>query len=123
MRGLDPSSAAKLAKVCGMLGSEHDGERSAAATAATRILHDHGVTWSDLVTVAAATSARSDPGPAAALPQEIARQILLGRRHLLSPWEVRFVENLARWRGRVTPKQAARLTQLCTDLESRGTGR
>jgi hypothetical protein len=77
------------------------------------------MTWSDLVTIGAAAA----PAPAAALPQEIARQILLGKRPLLSPWEVQFAENLAQWRGRVTPKQAARLRQLCADLETRGTGR
>jgi hypothetical protein len=37
---LDPQSAARLVKLCGMLGSEHDGERAAAAFKADRMLRD-----------------------------------------------------------------------------------
>lgn len=123
MRGLDPTVATRLAKIAGRLGSDFDGERAAAAAAATRILRDNNLTWSDLVLGGA--TARTNPAPASAatLPQEIARQILLGKRHLLSPWEAQFAENLAQWRGRVTPKQAARLTQLCADLKTREPGR
>ena len=120
---LDPSVATKLAKVCGLLGSDHGGERAAAAAAATRILRDHGTTWADLVRAGAGALGTTAPARDATLPQEIARHILLGKLHLLSPWEVQFTQNLARWRGHVTPKQAARLAQLCADLETRGTGR
>ncbi len=121
--GLDPTVADKLAKIVSLLGSDHDGERSAAAAVATRILRDHGMTWADLVPVGTAAPTRPAPASTAVLPQEIARRVLLDKRHLLSPWEVQFAESVARWRGRVTPKQAARLAQLYADLETRGTGR
>lgn len=123
MRGLDPDVQARLAKVAGLLGSNFDGERAAAAAAATRILHDHGLSWSDLVHGGAAATPPPTPAQAAMVPQELARRILSGQRHLLSPWEVGFTENLARWRGRATPKQIARLTRLDADLETRGTRR
>ncbi len=123
MRGLDRAAAAKLAKVAGLLGSDFDGERAVAAAVATRILRDNNLTWTDLVLGGA--TARTNPAPAqtAMVPQEIARRILSGQRYLLSSWEVGFTENLARWRERATPKQIARLAQLCADLKVRGTGR
>ena len=120
---LDPSVSAKLAKVCGLLGSDHDGERAAAAAAATRILRDAGVSWSELLSAGAAPPDTPATTPATAHPQEIAREILLRQRHLLSAWEVGFTENLARWRGRPTPRQIARLARLRADLGTRKAGR
>ena len=38
----------KFSRVCGMLGSDFDGERAAAALAATRMLANSGMTWSEL---------------------------------------------------------------------------
>jgi hypothetical protein len=39
----------RLAKVCGMLGSAHAGERAAAAKMATDILRKAGMRWEDIV--------------------------------------------------------------------------
>jgi hypothetical protein len=39
----------RLIKVLGLLGSNHDGERAAAANLATSILKKHGATWGDLI--------------------------------------------------------------------------
>ena len=123
MPRLDPTVTAKLAKIAGLLGSDFDGERAAAAAAATSILKDHGLSWSDLVHGGAAVVQKPVPAYCAAIPQEIARRILAGQRHLLSPWEVEFTESLARWRGRATIRQIARLRQLEADLKSRGARR
>ena len=38
----------KFSRVCGILGSDFDSERAAAALAATRMLADCGMTWSEL---------------------------------------------------------------------------
>lgn len=46
---MTPTDAqARLRKVCGMLGSEHAGERAAAALKATAILKAAGKTWADV---------------------------------------------------------------------------
>ena len=45
-RPIDPDL---LAKVCGLLGSDHDGERSAAAYRASQMLRAAGLTWRELV--------------------------------------------------------------------------
>ena len=39
----------RLAKILGMLGSSHDGERAAAAGLADRLVRDLGLTWADVV--------------------------------------------------------------------------
>jgi hypothetical protein len=117
---LPPEVASRLAKVAGLLGSDFDGERAAAAATATRILQEHGLTWSDLVHGGAAVAQKPMPAYCAAIHQEVARRILAGQRHLLSPWETEFIESLARWWGRTTIEQIARLRQLEADLKTRG---
>lgn len=39
---LDPRSAARLVKLCGMLGSQHDGERAAAGLKADQLVRGLG---------------------------------------------------------------------------------
>ena len=41
----------KLVRVLGMLGSDHPGERDAAARMATRMVKEAGLTWYDLLDV------------------------------------------------------------------------
>jgi hypothetical protein len=43
----------RLAKVCGLLGSDHDGERASAAFQATKLLRSAGITWREFVEAAA----------------------------------------------------------------------
>lgn len=38
----------RFRKILGLLGSEHEGERSAAALKATAWLKEHGLTWADV---------------------------------------------------------------------------
>jgi hypothetical protein len=43
----------RFQKVCGMLGSAHEGEPAAAAVKATEMLHAQGLTWADVTASAA----------------------------------------------------------------------
>lgn len=43
-----PNGLDKFRKVCGLLTSEHDGERATAARMATDILKQRGLTWADV---------------------------------------------------------------------------
>lgn len=52
MAALDLHAANRLAKLCGMLSSDHAGERANAAALATRALHAAGLDWSGLVAAA-----------------------------------------------------------------------
>jgi len=42
---MDGASLARFRKLCGLLGSNHDGERAAAAAKATEFLKREGLTW------------------------------------------------------------------------------
>lgn len=44
----DAITMARFRKFCGLLGSEHDGERAAAALKATELLRTQGKTWADV---------------------------------------------------------------------------
>lgn len=48
MTAMNPQAAARFRKLCGMLGSSHDGERAAAALKATELLRQIGAGWGDV---------------------------------------------------------------------------
>jgi hypothetical protein len=45
---LDPTTADRLAKLCGLFSSEHDGERATAAAMADKLIRGQGLTWLDV---------------------------------------------------------------------------
>jgi len=102
---LPPKAAERLAKMAGMLGSNHAGERAAAAAAATRLLRAHGLTWREVLLLQAVPPARPDPG---ADDWRGAAAACLARPDLLTQWEARFLRDLLAF-PRVSPKQAATL--------------
>jgi hypothetical protein len=115
---LPPATADRLAKLCGLLGSSHDGERANAAALADRLLREHGLAWETLVGAArlGLEAQRSRSFPVAASDAACARRDdglldwLLRRRSLLSEWEAEFLSSLRRgWSGRLTRKQAAKM--------------
>ena len=110
---LNPSVAAKLAKICGLLGSDQDGERSAAAWQATRLLRTQGLSWADVFTPAL-------PPPQAVHASHIAKaQWAQQFSARLSPWERSFLADISR-RHRLTMKQAAALDGILLKLRQGG---
>src|SRR5919107_2785919 len=57
-----PAVQHKLARICGMFGSAHDGERAAAAALADRLIRDAGLSWGDVIRMPMAKLKR-DPLP------------------------------------------------------------
>lgn len=113
MRGLDPAVAAKLTKVCGLLASDLDGERSAAAWQATKILRSHGLTWADVL-----QPALPAPSPVVRVrqpPHSAAVQFALQHAARLSAWERQFLQDIAR-RWQLSPKQADILNRIVFQL-------
>jgi len=49
VNGMQSSDTAKLARVLGLLGSEHAGERAAAALAAHRLVKRLGLSWQEIL--------------------------------------------------------------------------
>lgn len=99
----------KLAAVLGMLGSDHAGERAAAALIAARIAREAGLTWSELL----AGSAEKPATPTRTHPHW--REMLAAaRRHpeRLSEWERRFIASIGGEQRSLSRKQWAILARL-----------
>jgi hypothetical protein len=91
---LDPRTADKLAKLCGLFGSDHDGERSTAAKKADRLVKECGLTWSEVI-AQPLTSPRS-------IEEEI--DFALSHEEVSSDWEWGFLNGI-RGRQFLTKKQ------------------
>ena len=106
----------RLAKVAGLLGSDHDGERSAAAFRASTILHAAGLTWRELVEAAGPRSVERKPErqhDAAGTWYDRTHACLYSRA-ALTDWERKFLLSLAS-RGpgrRPSEKQLAILAEI-----------
>lgn len=86
---LSAADADKLTKILGMLGSEHPGERAAAAAKADRLVRAAGATWGDIIR----------PGPAPRWlptnsPADLARQCAKFPG-VLTTWECQFLAEIA----------------------------
>lgn len=105
--GLSGADRERLAKLCGMLGSAHDGERAAAGLLASRLLREKGLRWDDVIgsTPAPLPPPRPAPGaPDCPVSRFDAVRLVLANTAMLTPWELGFVQSVA-WRRRWSPKQ------------------
>jgi predicted component of type VI protein secretion system len=99
MSGLPQTQRTKLAKLLAMLGSDHAGERDAAALAAHRLVTQAGITWRQVVTPPAIEKALPELGTWRTTVNEC-----LAHRGALRAWEVKFLEDLPGFR-RLSTKQ------------------
>ncbi len=109
---LPDAAADRLAKFCGLLGSDADGERATAARMATRLLRDHGLTWANLVEAATRDLwqnryHRTPP------PENWERDRAFCMRHsaLLTVWEIGFLTDISARRS-ISDKQRVILNQI-----------
>ena len=128
---LHPTSRQRLVRLCGMLGSDHDGERANAGRFADRLIREAGLTWDQLI--AAPQLARPEPTkrpppqPASEPwttgvddPSAKAEAILARHRAVLTPWEVEFLGSLT-WRP-LSVKQQAAFDRIVAKVQARGKG-
>jgi hypothetical protein len=99
MTALPATSRAKLAKLLGMLGSDHPGERDNAAVAAHRIVSGAGMTWRQVI----------EPPPIEKKLPELGTwratcAACLARPGSLRVWEKTFLRDLPGFR-RISTKQ------------------
>jgi hypothetical protein len=85
---LDPETASKLARICGMFGSDHDGEIAAAARKAHHLLRSRGLTWREVIAL---------PARATAEPETLGELCgsLLACSEILSAWELDFLTTIS----------------------------
>ena len=112
---LDPADADRLAKLLGMLGSHHDGERAAAGAKADQLVRALGLTWHQVITVTVAPPL----SPATRPPPRRMAVYCHARRWQLSAKEREFVESMLQWRGEPTERQREWLTDLYARLSAR----
>jgi len=100
---LNPRAAAHLIKLCGMLGSDHAGERAAAAAMADRFVRTMGMTWTDVITA----------------PPEWQHMAFVCRTHghRLSDKERSFLDNIRRLRRPPSDRQLAWLEDIFERVE------
>jgi hypothetical protein len=106
---LSPVERTKLAKMLGMLGSDHAGEREAAAHAATSFLKARGLCWEDVLS----PPSSGDQGlyDLAGRWREAAATCALRGAGILTPWEFDFARNLVSF-SRCTDKPLGVLRRL-----------
>jgi len=113
----------RLASLCGMLGSDHDGERASAAVQANRIVQDSGLTWREIIDAAFPASA---PKPEPAMPAQNRGSIygdhaevaewLLDNAETRSAWERAFLHNI-KTSGHISEKQRVVSTRIIIATE------
>ena len=111
MMALPPDIVDRLAKICGLLGSDQDGERAAAAWHASQILFEHKLTWRDLIQAAGSrhdAPIRFEPTPS----WRDRVDECLGCHWRFTEWELEFLRSLAVRYRPPSPKQEAVLARL-----------
>ena len=94
----------RLARVCGLLGSDHDGEALAAARQAEKIRKKVGLTWDELL-VPSIRQRSADPPPEELTDWRWACHFCLERYRSLTSWELNFVTTVARHKKPPSAKQ------------------
>ena len=120
---LAPADRTKLARVLGMLGSPHQGERDAAALAADRLVRGRGLDWLDVLGGSPAEPPISQPGwtpSPSPVPDLMGDLQTCGRRlDLLTAWEREVITNMAQQRT-VSRKQRDILAAIAAKVRSTG---
>jgi hypothetical protein len=111
---LDPRATDRLAKLCGMLGSAHAGERAAAAAKADDMVRSMGLRWADVISVPLVpVEAPADISWQAAL------DVCLEHIRELNPRDQNFVRSLSRWSGEPSAKQVDWLLDIYARIDRR----
>jgi hypothetical protein len=108
MSALDPRMADRLTKLLGMLGSEHDGERAAAAAKAHKLISGLGMTWPDII---------APRSPAPTSTDDLIREALTDGEGVLTAWEEGFLRGI-RGRQYLTQKQLAKLDRITVKVRA-----
>lgn len=117
MSALAASDRDRLARLLGMLGSDHLGERDNAARAAHRLVQQHGITWFDVV-MHPPPDTEPDTDPIGADWRRMAAACSR-YQHLLNRWEAEFLDGLPRF-PRLSGKQRLILVKIVVRLRTCG---
>jgi hypothetical protein len=128
---LNQNNAERLAKILGMLGSDHAGERAAAGLAAHRLLSDLSLTWHQVIIAPSVPTTVSvgsyDPPDLRTRPRSQQRhsgytdwqrmaRFAWSCRDRLRPRDQEFVRSMLAWRGPPTERQQDWLSEIYARL-------
>ncbi len=118
---LAPADRTRLARVLGMLGSPHQGERDAAALAADRLVRGRGLDWLDVLGGSERAEPISRPGWTAPPTVDHMADVRVCQRHFnsLTTWEMGFISDLAQRRS-VTQRQREVLAAIAAKVRTAG---
>ena len=109
---LSSSTTTTLIKLCGMLGSDHIGERANAALMADKLVRSAGLTWSDIIVPPRHHAGQHHPHDWRGM-----RDFCAAHFYSLRERERDFVDGLADWRGRLSEKQMMWLVAIYSRLQ------
>lgn len=111
---LEAEDVAKFIKICRLMESSSDGERSAAAGLATQFLRQRGLNWGELLEPLRfrLDQESGEASSSSVLPHRQAARECLASGESWNAWELNFLTNIAHQRRAPTDRQAARLTEL-----------
>jgi len=107
MTTLDPRDADKLARICGLFGSDHEGERATAAAMADNLLRQRGLSWHQIIV----------PRQSSTIEELIATA--MSRPDCLTIWEDGFIRGI-RGRQYLTQKQLTKLRDIAGRVADAG---
>ena len=116
---LAASDRERLARLLGMLGSDHAGERDNAARAAHRLVQQHGITWFDVIIAPVNLRLSTDDPLARFAGCAEACTFALTRAPMLTQWEFDFLRNVARC-SKLSRKQLDTLRRLVARASAAG---
>lgn len=124
MSAYSPELVSRLVKFCGLLGSEHAGERAAAGLKASKLLVEHGLTWGDVIAPGFRIEDRSTAGQqrppgtrADPKPAELLRAhqreawLLMASGYPWDEWKSDFLRNMRGRNDPPTSKQESKLRE------------
>jgi hypothetical protein len=102
----------KLVKICGMLGSDHDGERASAAKLADDMLRALGLTWDAVIApkTLSAPHPAENPFRAKAEAERTAwrtKAAVVATSSRVTAWERDFAKDLLDWTAALSERQQA----------------
>jgi hypothetical protein len=109
VRVIPPETRERLTKLCGMFGSDHDGERAAAALKADQLVRQNGLTWHDIIMLPPRYES-----PRHEDLDDVQKMAMFCRAHQekFNAKEREFIRAMLSWRGEPSEKQLKWLVDL-----------
>jgi hypothetical protein len=113
---LSPELRTRLVRLCGMLGSDFDGERASAGLLANRLIKSLDLTWEDVIRQVVETKQQQRPPweeqqQDQDLPPSTKAKFCLDSGLMWNAWEMQFLQDML-YRSRCSEKQKAVLDRL-----------